>query len=128
MRLCPSLPLCSTAATFFYARRKVQSLQREKDDMVDNFRSTTQILLNRIKDSDCNIDCNISAPIWNHIMNIYESYYMIVLSCSSQSVKSPLWNMLNMLFLSSKPLLAPGRFIDNVRYAVCLHSDASTRS
>ncbi|CAJ1429470.1 unnamed protein product [Effrenium voratum] len=31
-------------------RSKVQSLQREKDDMVDNFRSTTQILLNRIKE------------------------------------------------------------------------------
>ena len=45
------------------------------------------------------------APIWNQIMNIYESYYMIVLSCSSQSVKSPLWNMLNMLFFLPSPCL-----------------------
>ena len=33
------------------SRVEVQALQNEKDDMVDNFRSTTQILLNRIKDS-----------------------------------------------------------------------------
>lgn len=31
-------------------RHKVRVLEGEKDDMVDNFRSTTQILLNRIKD------------------------------------------------------------------------------
>jgi len=31
-------------------RSKVQALQQDKDDMVDNFRSTTQILINRIKE------------------------------------------------------------------------------
>ncbi|OLQ00201.1 hypothetical protein AK812_SmicGene17165 [Symbiodinium microadriaticum] len=35
-------------------RSKVQALQNEKDDMVDNFRSTTQILLNRIKELESN--------------------------------------------------------------------------
>eukprot|EP00931_Biecheleriopsis_adriatica_P075067 TRINITY_DN49015_c0_g1_i1.p1 TRINITY_DN49015_c0_g1~~TRINITY_DN49015_c0_g1_i1.p1 ORF type:complete len:449 (+),score=99.09 TRINITY_DN49015_c0_g1_i1:58-1347(+) len=37
-------------------RAKVQSLQREKDDMVDNFRSTTQILLNRLKELEARDD------------------------------------------------------------------------
>jgi len=31
-------------------RSKVQALQQEKEDMVDNFRSTTQILINRLKE------------------------------------------------------------------------------
>lgn len=42
-------------------RSKVQSLQREKDDMVDNFRSTTQILLNRIKELEAD-DAHDARP------------------------------------------------------------------
>eukprot|EP00933_Yihiella_yeosuensis_P009030 TRINITY_DN114801_c0_g1_i1.p1 TRINITY_DN114801_c0_g1~~TRINITY_DN114801_c0_g1_i1.p1 ORF type:complete len:422 (-),score=84.58 TRINITY_DN114801_c0_g1_i1:143-1408(-) len=43
-------------------RRKVQSLDREKDDMVDNFRNTTKILLERIKELEAEVSQQQSRP------------------------------------------------------------------
>lgn len=41
---------------------KVTRMEREKDDMVDNFRTTTQILLNRIKELEAEVAQGQSRP------------------------------------------------------------------
>merc|ERR1711879_353030 len=43
-------------------RLKIETLEREKDDMVDNFRNTTQILLNRIKELEGELSESQSRP------------------------------------------------------------------
>lgn len=43
-------------------RSKVEALEREKDDMVDNFRNTTQILINRIKELEGQLSESQSRP------------------------------------------------------------------
>lgn len=53
-------------------RCKVDSLMREKDDMVDNFRETTRILINRIKELEGQVSGSSrpqTAAVLDHIEN-----------------------------------------------------------
>eukprot|EP00928_Gymnodinium_smaydae_P061411 TRINITY_DN45492_c0_g1_i1.p1 TRINITY_DN45492_c0_g1~~TRINITY_DN45492_c0_g1_i1.p1 ORF type:complete len:470 (+),score=123.30 TRINITY_DN45492_c0_g1_i1:179-1588(+) len=43
-------------------RAKIDLLEREKDDMVDNFRCTTQVLINRIKELEGELSVSKSRP------------------------------------------------------------------
>lgn len=45
-----------------WLRRKVETMEKEKDEMIDNFRVTTQVLLDRIKDLEMQVSDANSRP------------------------------------------------------------------